>query len=133
VRRGQTVAWCKADGTTEKVKLGELYLTEALERVPAEEAGPGDLIAVAGIADVTIGETLADAEDPRPLPVITVDEPSLGMTIGVNTSPLAGRDGDKLTARQIEARLEQAELIGNVSLRGPADRATRHLGGPGPR
>jgi GTP-binding protein len=116
VRRGQTVAWCKADGTIEKVKLGELYLTEALDRVPAETAGPGDLIAVAGIADVTIGETLADADDPRPLPVITVDEPSLGMTIGVNTSPLAGRDGTKLTARQIEARLE-AELIGNVSLR----------------
>jgi GTP-binding protein len=116
VRRGQTVAWCKADGTIEKVKLGELYLTEALERVPAETAGPGDLIAVAGIADVTIGETLADADDPRPLPVITVDEPSLGMTIGVNTSPLAGRDGTKLTARQIEARLE-AELIGNVSLK----------------
>jgi GTP-binding protein TypA/BipA len=116
VRRGQTVSWCKADGTIEKVKLGELYLTEALERVPAESAGPGDLIAVAGIADVTIGETLADADDPRPLPVITVDEPSLGMTLGVNTSPLAGRDGNKLTARQIEARLE-AELIGNVSLR----------------
>ncbi|WP_052668307.1 translational GTPase TypA [Nitriliruptor alkaliphilus] len=116
VRRGQTVSWCKADGTIEKVKLGELYLTEALDRVPADTAGPGDLIAVAGIAEVTIGETLADADDPRPLPVITVDEPSLGMTIGVNTSPLAGRDGDKLTARQIEARL-QAELIGNVSLR----------------
>jgi GTP-binding protein TypA/BipA len=116
VRRGQTVSWCKADGSIEKVKLGELYLTEALERVPAESAGPGDLIAVAGIADVTIGETLADADDPRPLPVITVDEPSLGMTLGVNTSPLAGRDGNKLTARQIEARLE-AELIGNVSLR----------------
>jgi GTP-binding protein len=116
IRRGQQVAWCRADGTVERVKLGELYKTEALDRVAADEAGPGDLIAVAGIADVTIGETLADAEDPRPLPVITVDEPSLGMTIGVNTSPLAGRDGDKLTARQIEARL-QAELIGNVSLR----------------
>ncbi|MEX1177673.1 MAG: translational GTPase TypA [Nitriliruptor sp.] len=116
VRRGQTVSWCKADGTIEKVKLGELYLTEALDRVPADEAGPGDLIAVAGIADVTIGETLADANDPRPLPIITVDEPSLGMTLGVNTSPLAGRDGDKLTARQIEARL-QAELVGNVSLK----------------
>ncbi|MEX1164086.1 MAG: translational GTPase TypA [Nitriliruptor sp.] len=116
VRRGQTVAWCKHDGTIEKVKLGELYLTEALDRVPAESAGPGDLIAVAGIADVTIGETLADADDPRPLPVITVDEPSLGMTLGVNTSPLAGRDGNKLTARQIEARLE-AELVGNVSLK----------------
>jgi GTP-binding protein len=116
VRRGQTVSWCKADGTIEKVKLGELFLTEALDRVPADEAGPGDLIAVAGIDGVTIGETLADADDPRPLPVITVDEPSLGMTIGVNTSPLAGRDGDKLTARQIEARL-QTELVGNVSLR----------------
>ncbi|MTV25848.1 translational GTPase TypA [Nitriliruptoraceae bacterium ZYF776] len=116
VRRGQHVAWCRADGTVERVKLGELYLTEALERVAADEAGPGDLIAVAGIAEVTIGETLADAEDPRPLPVITVDEPSLGMTIGVNNSPLAGKDGDKLTARLIEARLQQ-ELIGNVSLR----------------
>jgi GTP-binding protein len=116
VRRGQSVAWCRANGTIERVKLGELYLTEALDRVPAEEAGPGDLIAVAGIAEVTIGETLADAGDPRPLPVITVDEPSLGMTLGVNTSPLAGRDGNKLTARLIESRL-QAELVGNVSLR----------------
>jgi GTP-binding protein TypA/BipA len=116
VRRGQTVAWCKADGTTEKVKLGELFLTEALDRVPAESAGPGDLIAVAGIDDVTIGETLADVDDPRPLPVLTVDEPSLGMTLGVNTSPLAGKDGTKLTARQIENRLDQ-ELIGNVSIR----------------
>jgi GTP-binding protein len=122
VRRGQTVAWCRADGTLEQVKLSELYLTEALERVPAEAAGPGDLIAVAGIDEVTIGETLADAEDPRPLPVLTVDEPSLGMTLGVNTSPLAGRDGSKLTARQIEARLQQ-ELVGNVSLRVlPTDR-----------
>jgi GTP-binding protein len=116
VRRGQTVAWCRANGTIEQVKLSELYLTEALDRVPADAAGPGDLIAVAGIDEVTIGETLADADDPRPLPVLTVDEPSLGMTLGVNTSPLAGRDGTKLTARQIEARLQQ-ELIGNVSLR----------------
>ncbi|MCC5948431.1 MAG: translational GTPase TypA [Nitriliruptoraceae bacterium] len=116
VRRGQTVAWCRADGTTQKVKLGELFLTEALDRVPAEEAGPGDLIAVAGIEDVTIGETLADVNDPRPLPVLTVDEPSLGMTIGVNNSPLAGKDGNKLTARQIQARLDQ-ELIGNVAIR----------------
>jgi GTP-binding protein len=116
VRRGQTVAWCRADGTVERVKLGELYLTEALERVPAESAGPGDLIAVAGIDEVTIGETLADADDPRPLPVLTVDEPSLGMTIGVNTSPLAGRDGKQLTARLIDNRLKQ-ELVGNVSLR----------------
>jgi GTP-binding protein TypA/BipA len=116
VRRGQTVAWCRADGSIEQVKLGELYLTEALERVPAEAAGPGDLIAVAGIDEVTIGETLADADDPRPLPVLTVDEPSLGMTIGVNTSPLAGRDGKLLTARLIDSRLRQ-ELVGNVSLR----------------
>jgi GTP-binding protein len=116
VRRGQQVAWCRADGTVTTVKLAELYLTEALDRVSAEEAGPGDLIAVAGISDVTIGETLASLEDPRPLPVLTVDEPSLGMTLGVNTSPLAGRDGTRLTARQIDDRL-RAELVGNVSLR----------------
>jgi GTP-binding protein len=116
VKRGQTVAWCKADGTIENVKLSEMYTTRALERVPAEEAGPGDLIAVAGIAEVTIGETLADADDPRPLPVLTVDEPSLGMTIGVNTAPLAGRSGNKLTARLIDNRLQQ-ELVGNVSLK----------------
>ena len=116
VRRGQTVAWCRADGTIEPVKLGELYLTEALDRVPAEVAGPGDLIAVAGIDEVTIGETLADADDPRPLPILTVDEPSLGMTVGVNTSPLAGRDGKQLTARLIDSRLRQ-ELVGNVSVR----------------
>ncbi len=116
VRRGQTVAWCRVDGSIERVKLSELYLTEALDRVAADEAGPGDLIAVAGIDEVTIGETLADANDPRPLPALTVDEPSLSMTIGVNTSPLAGRDGNKLTARLIEARL-RAELVGNVSLR----------------
>ncbi len=116
VRRGQQVAWCRADGTVTTVKLAELYLTQALDRVSAEEAGPGDLIAVAGIDEVTIGETLASVEDPRPLPVLTVDEPSLGMTLGVNTSPLAGRDGTRLTARQIEDRL-RAELVGNVSLR----------------
>jgi GTP-binding protein TypA/BipA len=115
VHRGQTVAWCRSDGTIENVKLGELHLTEALHRVPAESAGPGDIIAVAGIDEVTIGETLADPDDPRPLPVLTVDQPSLGMTLGVNTSPLAGKDGTKLTARQIEARLQQ-ELVGNVSL-----------------
>ena len=116
VRRGQQVAWCRADGSIQQVKLAELYLTQALERVPAEEAGPGDIIAVAGIEEVTIGETLADANDPRRLPVLTVDEPSLGMTIGANTSPLAGRDGTRLTARQIEDRLK-AELVGNVSIR----------------
>ena len=116
VRRGQTVAWCRADGTIERVKLSELYLTEALDRVPAEEAGPGDIMAVAGIEDVTIGDTLADADHPVALPRLIVDEPSLGMTLGVNTSPLAGQDGSKLTARLIESRLQQ-ELVGNVSLR----------------
>jgi GTP-binding protein len=116
VRRGETVAWCRENGEVARVKLSELYLTEALDRVQADEAGPGDLIAVAGIDDVTIGDTLADVNDPRPLPRLTVDEPSLGMTLGVNTSPLAGRDGKQLTARLIQARLEQ-ELVGNVSLR----------------
>src|SRR3954452_5426194 len=116
VRRGQSIAWCRADGTIERAQVGELYVTEALERVEADEAGPGEIIAVAGIAEVTIGETLADPDDPRPLPVITVDEPSLSVTIGINTSPLAGRDGTKLTARQVLNRLEQ-ELVGNVSLR----------------
>ncbi len=116
IKKGQTVAWCKADGTITNVKIGELLMTESLDRVSVDSAGPGDLIAVAGIADVTIGETLADPENPVALPVITVDEPSLGMTIGANTSPLAGKEGKKVTARQIENRL-QAELIGNVSLR----------------
>lgn len=116
VRRGQTVAWFRADGEVAPVKLSELYLTEALDRVSADEAGPGDLIAVAGIDEVTIGDTLADAQDPRPLPRLIVDEPSLGMTIGVNTSPLAGRDGSQLTARMIENRLKQ-ELVGNVSVK----------------
>ncbi|HEY7830183.1 MAG TPA: translational GTPase TypA [Solirubrobacteraceae bacterium] len=116
IRKGQTVAWCRSDGTIERAQISELYVTEALERVEAAEAGPGEIIAVAGIAEVTIGETLADAEDPRPLSVITVDEPSLSVTIGINTSPLAGREGSKLTARQVRARLDQ-ELVGNVSLR----------------
>jgi len=116
VRRGQPIAWCRADGSIQRATVGELYVTESLDRVEAQEAGPGELIAVAGIAEVTIGETLADPEDPRPLPVITVDEPSLSVTIGINTSPLAGRDGNLLTARQVRARLDQ-ELIGNVSLR----------------
>jgi GTP-binding protein len=116
IRRGEPVAWCRAEGTIERAQVGELYVTEALDRVAADEAGPGEIIAVAGIAEVTIGETLADAQDPRPLPVISVDEPSLSITIGINTSPLAGRDGSKLTARQLRQRLEQ-ELIGNVSLR----------------
>ena len=116
IRKGQPIAWCRADGTIENAQVGELYVTEALDRVEADEAGPGEIIAVAGIPEVTIGETLADLDDPRPLPVITVDEPSLSVTIGINTSPLAGRDGAKLTARQVKTRLDQ-ELIGNVSLR----------------
>jgi GTP-binding protein len=116
IKRGQNVAWCRADGTIERVKVSELYVTEILERVPAEEAGPGEIIAIAGLADVTIGETLADPDDPRPLPVITVDEPSLGMTVGINTSPLSGLEGSKLTARLLKNRLD-TELVGNVSLR----------------
>jgi GTP-binding protein len=116
MRRGQQVAWCRADGSVQKVKITELYQTENLDRVPADEAGPGEIIAVAGIPEITIGETLADPDDPRPLPVTHVDEPSLAMTIGVNTSPLAGQDGTKLTARLIKNRLD-AELVGNVSLR----------------
>jgi len=116
IKRGQQVAHCRIDGSIERVKITELYVTEALDRVDAEEAGPGEIIAIAGLPNVTIGETLADLEDPRPLPVISVDEPSLSMTIGINTSPISGRDGDKLTARLLENRLNQ-EIIGNVSIR----------------
>jgi GTP-binding protein len=116
IKRGETIAWCRADGSVERVRVSELYITEALERVEAEEAGPGEIISVAGIPEITIGETLADADDPRPLPVITVDEPSLSVTVGINTSPLSGQDGDKLTASQLRARLDR-ELVGNVSLR----------------
>jgi GTP-binding protein len=122
IRRGQQLAWCRADGSIARAQAVELYVTEALDRVPAEEAGPGEIIAVAGIEQITIGETLADPDDPRPLPVITVDEPAMSITIGVNSSPLAGKEGDKITARQIEDRLRQ-ELVGNVSLRVvPTDR-----------
>jgi GTP-binding protein len=124
IRRGQQIAWCRADGSIERAQVSELYVTEALDRVEAAEAGPGEIIAVAGIAEVTIGETLADPEDPRPLPVITVDEPSLSITLGINTSPMAGREGSKVTARQLRDRLD-AELIGNVSLR------VQHTGGVG--
>ena len=116
VKKGQTVAWCRTDGSVERAKITELYMTEALDRVEVPSAGPGDIIAVAGIADITIGETLADLEDARPLPVLQVDEPSLSMTIGTNTSPLVGQSGKKLTARLLKNRLD-AELIGNVSLR----------------
>ncbi len=116
IRAGSQVAWCRADGSVERAGVSELFITEALERVPADEAGPGEIIAVAGIPEVTIGETLSDTEDPRPMPVIEVDEPSLSIVIGINTSPLAGRDGDKVTARQIQNRLDQ-ELLGNVAIR----------------
>ncbi|MGH3545107.1 MAG: translational GTPase TypA, partial [Mycobacteriales bacterium] len=116
IRKGQQAAWCRSDGTITTVKLTDLLMTQALDRVPVDEAGPGDIIAIAGIADITIGETLADPADPRPLPVITVDEPSISMTIGINTSPLSGRSGKKVTARLVKNRLD-AEIIGNVSIR----------------
>jgi len=130
ISRGQQVAWCRRDGSVERVKITELYLTEALERVPAQSAGLGDIIAVAGIADIMIGETLADADDPRPLPLITVDEPAVSVTVGVNNGPMAGRgpaspggrppgaprERTKITARLVRDRLER-ELVGNVSLR----------------
>jgi len=120
--KGATVGWCRLDGTVEKAKITELYVTEALEQVPAEEAGPGEIVSVAGLAEVTIGETLADPDRPMALPAITVDEPSLAMTIGINTSPLSGVDGTKLTARLLKSRLD-AELVGNVAIRvGPTDR-----------
>ena len=116
LHRGAQIAWCRADGTIENARVTELYVTEALERVPAEEAGPGEIVALAGLPEVTIGETIADPDDPRPLPVTAVDEPSLSRTIGINTSLLAGTEGDKLTASAVKARLDQ-ELVGNVSLR----------------
>jgi len=121
--KGRQVAWCRRDGSVEPVKITELLVTEALDRVPGERAGPGDIVAIAGIPDITIGETLADLDDPRPLPLITVDEPAISMTIGTDTSPLAGRaKGAKVTARLVRDRLER-ELVGNVSIRVlPTDR-----------
>ena len=117
LKKGSQVAWMKADGTTEKVKITELLVTEELERVPGESAGPGDIVAIAGIPDITIGETLADPDNPVALPLITVDQPAISMTIGTNTSPLAGREkGTKVTARLVKDRLDR-ELIGNVSLK----------------
>jgi len=117
ISKGQQVMWCRHDGTQTRVKITELLMTEALERKPAESAGPGDIIAVAGIPEITIGETLADADDPRPLPLITVDEPAISMTIGTNTSPMVGRvRASKVTARMVKDRLDK-ELVGNVSLR----------------
>lgn len=123
IRKGQQAVWCRRDGSTQRVKVTELLMTEALERVPAESAGPGDIIAVAGIPEITIGETLADPDDPRPLPLITVDEPAISMTIGANSSPMAGRGkGTKITARLVKERLDR-ELVGNVSIRVlPTDR-----------
>ncbi|MCW2801460.1 MAG: typA [Aeromicrobium sp.] len=117
LRKGSQVAWMKADGTTEKVKITELLVTKELERVPGESAGPGDIVAIAGIPDITIGETLADPDNPVALPLITVDQPAISMTIGTNTSPLAGREKNtKVTARLVKDRLDR-ELIGNVSLK----------------
>ena len=116
LRRGEPVAWCRTDGSIQAARIATLTVTEALGQVDVEEAGPGEIVYVSGIDGVTIGETLGDPADPRPLPVITVDEPTLSMAIGVNTSPMAGSDGTKLTGRQIKARLD-AELVGNVSIR----------------
>ena len=116
LKKGQHVAWCRLDGTIDKARITELQIAEALERVTVDEVGPGAIVAVAGIEEVTIGETLADPDDPRPLTPLTVDEPNLSVTLGINTSPLAGRDGSKLTARMLKDRLDQ-ELIGNVSIK----------------
>ncbi len=116
LRKGQQIAWCRANGEIQTARVTELLITEALDRVPAEEAGPGEIVALAGLPEVTIGETIADPIDPRPLPVTVVDEPSLSITVGINTSPLAGAEGDRLTASQVKQRLDQ-ELVGNVSLR----------------
>src|SRR5689334_19737140 len=116
LRKGARIAWCRADGTVENARVVELFVAEALDRVPADEAGPGEIVALAGLPAVTIGETIADPDDPRPLPVTAVDEPSLSVTIGINTSPLAGTEGTRLTASQVKERLDQ-ELVGNVSLR----------------
>jgi len=116
ITRGQTVAWCRRDGQIEQVKVTELYVTDGMERVDADKAGPGEIIALAGLPEVMIGDTIADPADPHPLPPVTVDEPALAMTIGINTAPLAGQSGNKLTARLLKSRLDQ-ELVGNVSIR----------------
>ncbi|WP_139004729.1 translational GTPase TypA [Arthrobacter crystallopoietes] len=116
LKKGQTVAWARQNGELKNVRISELLATKGLTRVPAEEAGPGEIVAVAGIEEITIGETLTDADNPQPLPMITVDDPAISMTIGINTSPLAGKvKGAKVTARQVKDRLDK-ELIGNVSL-----------------
>ena len=115
IERGQTVAWCRRDGSVQRLRITELYVTEGMTRVDADRAGPGEIIALAGLPEVMIGDTIADPADPRPLPPVSVDEPALAMTVGINTSPLAGRSGDKLTARLLSNRLDQ-ELVGNVSI-----------------
>src|SRR3954470_23629997 len=116
MKRGAAVAWCRRDGTIAPARIGELYLTEGMQRVDGQEAGPGEIVAIAGIPEITIGETLAAPQDPKPLPQIAIDEPALGMTIGINTAPTAGQSGKKLTARLVKDRLDQ-ELLGNVSIR----------------
>jgi GTP-binding protein len=116
LKKGARVAWCRRDGTVESAKVSDLYLTEGMRRVDADDAGPGEIVAIAGIPEITIGETIADPEDPAPLPLIAIDEPALGMTIGINTAPTAGKSGKKLTARLVKDRLDQ-ELLGNVSIR----------------
>ncbi len=117
IKKGQTVAWVKHDGSVHNVKVTELLITKALDRFPTESAGPGDIVAVAGFEDITIGETLADANDVRPLPTITVDDPAISMTIGTNTSPMIGKvKGHRLTARMVKDRLDR-ELVGNVSIK----------------
>ena len=117
IKRGEQVAWFRhEDDVMERVKVAELYLTEGMTRKDADEAGPGDIIALAGLPDVTIGDTIADAQEPVQLPPVKVDEPALGMTVGVNNSPLAGKSGNKLTARLLKARLDN-ELVGNVAIR----------------
>ncbi len=122
IKKDQIISHCRVDGSIVQSKVTELYVAEGLERITAEEAGPGEIIAVAGMPDITIGETIANLENPRPLPTIRIDEPSLSATIGINTSPLTGLDGNKLTARMIKDRLER-ELIGNVSIKVlPSDR-----------
>ena len=132
IRRGQQVAWCRANGTIERARVTELYVTEALDRVDADEAGPGEIVAVAGLPEVTIGETLADPDDPRPLPVSQVDEPSLSMTIGINTSPLSGREGDRLTASMLKGTSRPGAGRQRLAPR-PPDGAAGHVGGAGPR
>ena len=116
IEKGQQVAWCRRDGSIQPEKVAELYVTEGLQRTPAQSAGPGEVIALAGIPEITIGETIADPADPKPLPLIAVEEPALAMTVGINTSPLAGQSGSRLTARQVRDRLGQ-ELVGNVAIR----------------